>query len=138
MTGGTTAAASAPPVAASERRPTIVMIVNDDHTAHAISAYGSVVDRTPRIDEIGARGARPATFHDDDATRTTSARRAAMRIAEHLNEEDLKESPPEGLSHEEEAPWKYQRYMQDYLRRVASVPRPAAAGTEHPHHVAAD
>ena len=63
----------------------------------------------------------PATFHDDYATRTASARRAAMRIAEHLNMDDLKVPPPAGLSYEEEALWKYQRYMEDYLRCVASV-----------------
>jgi arylsulfatase A-like enzyme len=63
----------------------------------------------------------PATFTDDYATRTSSARRAAMRIAEHLNAEDLKVDPPAGLSYEEEALWKYQRYMEDYLRCVASV-----------------
>lgn len=63
----------------------------------------------------------PRTWDDDYATRTSSARRAAMRIAEHLNAEDLKQSPPPGLSYEDEAVWKYQRYMQDYLRCVASV-----------------
>ena len=63
----------------------------------------------------------PTTFHDDYATRTSSARRAALRIAEHLNAEDLKLSPPEGLGYEELALWKYQRFMQDYLACVASV-----------------
>lgn len=63
----------------------------------------------------------PATWDDDYATRTSSARRAAMRIAEHLNADDLKQDPPAGLSYEDEALWKYQRYMQDYLRCVASV-----------------
>ncbi len=63
----------------------------------------------------------PATFTDDYSTRTSSARRAAMRIAENLNEEDLKLAPPEGLSYEEDALWKYQRYMEDYLACVASV-----------------
>lgn len=63
----------------------------------------------------------PRTWDDDYATRTSSARRAAMRIAEHLNAEDLKQSPPPGLSYEDEALWKYQRYMEDYLRCVASV-----------------
>ncbi|MCP2638305.1 sulfatase [Microbacterium sp. HD4P20] len=63
----------------------------------------------------------PATWDDDYATRASSARRAAMRIAEHLNAEDLKQDPPAGLSYEDEALWKYQRYMQDYLRCVASV-----------------
>lgn len=63
----------------------------------------------------------PKTFDDDYETRTSSARRAAMRIAEHLNEEDLKQAPPEGLGYAEESLWKYQRYMEDYLRCVASV-----------------
>ncbi|WP_199044078.1 sulfatase family protein [Glycomyces salinus] len=63
----------------------------------------------------------PATFADDHATRTSSARRAAMRIAEHLNAEDLKVDPPPGLSYEDLSLWKYQRYMEDYLRCVASV-----------------
>jgi arylsulfatase A-like enzyme len=63
----------------------------------------------------------PRTWDDDYATRTSSARRAAMRIAEHLNAEDLKGSPPEGLAYADEALWKYQRYMEDYLRCVAAV-----------------
>jgi arylsulfatase A-like enzyme len=63
----------------------------------------------------------PSTFDDDYATRTSSARRAAMRIAEHLNAEDLKTDPPPGLSYQDEALWKYQRFMQDYLRCVAAV-----------------
>ncbi|MCO8273515.1 sulfatase [Actinoplanes sp. TRM 88003] len=63
----------------------------------------------------------PPTFDDDYSTRTSSARRAAMRIAEHLTLEDLKGPPPEGLTYEEEALWKYQRFMEDYLRCVASV-----------------
>lgn len=63
----------------------------------------------------------PRTWGDDYATRTASARRAAMRIAEHLNTDDLKQTPPEGLSYDDEALWKYQRYMEDYLRCVAAV-----------------
>lgn len=63
----------------------------------------------------------PATFDDDYATRSAAARHATMRIAEYLAEEDLKLTPPEGLSYEELAVWKYQRYMQDYLAVVASV-----------------
>ncbi|MER7280059.1 sulfatase [Dactylosporangium sp. NPDC000244] len=63
----------------------------------------------------------PATFFDDYATRSSSARRAAMRIAEHLSREDLKTDPPPGLSYEDEALWKYQRFMADYLACVASV-----------------
>ncbi len=63
----------------------------------------------------------PATFTDDLSGRSDTARRAAMRIAEHLTAEDLKQPVPEGLSHDEEALWKYQRYMEDYLACVASV-----------------
>ena len=60
----------------------------------------------------------PKTFWDDYSTRSVSARRAAMRVAEHLSAEDLKENPPEGLSYEEIAVWKYQQFMQDYLACV--------------------
>ena len=63
----------------------------------------------------------PETFDDDYSTRSSSARRAVMRIAENLNEEDLKVAPPEGLSYEQLALWKYQRFMEDYLACVASV-----------------
>jgi len=44
-----------------------------------------------------------------------------MRVADHLTAEDLKQPVPEGLTHDEEALWKYQRYMEDYLACVASV-----------------
>lgn len=63
----------------------------------------------------------PETFWDNYETRTSSSRRAAMRIAEHLNSADLKVAPPEGLGYDELALWKYQRFMQDYLECVASV-----------------
>jgi len=63
----------------------------------------------------------PITWDDDYATRTSSSRRAAMRIAEHLNAEDLKTDPPRGLSYEDEGLWKYQRFMEDYLRCVDAV-----------------
>ena len=63
----------------------------------------------------------PETFTDDLSTRSDSARRAAMRVAEHLTPEDLKQPVPQGLDPEQEALWKYQRYMEDYLACVASV-----------------
>ena len=40
------------------RRPNIVMILTDDHGSQAIGAYGSVLNATPRIDEIGEVGVR--------------------------------------------------------------------------------
>lgn len=40
------------------RQPNIVFILTDDHAAHAIGTYGSVVNTTPRIDEIAENGVR--------------------------------------------------------------------------------
>jgi arylsulfatase A-like enzyme len=37
-------------------RPNIVFIMSDDHAAHAISAYGSRVNRTPNIDRLAKEG----------------------------------------------------------------------------------
>jgi len=39
------------------RRPNIIFIMSDDHAAHAISAYGSRVNRTPNIDRLARDGA---------------------------------------------------------------------------------
>jgi arylsulfatase A-like enzyme len=44
--------------AAGKDRPNILYIMADDHASHAISAYGSVINRTPNIDRIGAGGMR--------------------------------------------------------------------------------
>src|SRR5690625_4272602 len=46
---------------------------------------------------------------------------AIMRIDQDLFKEDLKEDPPENLSPAELKSWKYQRYIKDYLRVVASI-----------------
>ena len=39
-------------------RPNIVFILSDDHAAHAISAYGSMINHTPHIDRLAEEGAR--------------------------------------------------------------------------------
>ncbi|MHA6513420.1 sulfatase family protein [Tessaracoccus sp. Z1128] len=39
-------------------RPNLIFIMSDDHAAHAISAYGSRVNRTPHIDRLAAEGIR--------------------------------------------------------------------------------
>lgn len=44
--------------AAAAERPNILFIFSDDHAQHAISAYGSKVNKTPNIDRIAAGGAR--------------------------------------------------------------------------------
>src|SRR5207237_4611091 len=46
-----------PVVAGGADRPNIVFIMSDDHAAHAISAYGSRVNRTPNIDRLARDGA---------------------------------------------------------------------------------
>ena len=44
-------------VAAGADRPNIIFIMTDDHAAHAISAYGSRVNKTPHLDRIAREGA---------------------------------------------------------------------------------
>ncbi|MDB6121877.1 MAG: arylsulfatase family protein, partial [Pedosphaera sp.] len=63
----------------------------------------------------------PETFNDDFKTRSSAATEATMRIDRDLTPNDLKQKPPEGLSSEALKKWKYQRYIKDYLRCIASV-----------------
>ncbi len=44
--------------ASAADRPNIIFIMSDDHAAHAISAYGSKVNRTPNIDRLAREGMR--------------------------------------------------------------------------------
>jgi arylsulfatase A-like enzyme len=46
--------------AAGSKRPNILYIMSDDHAAHAISAYGSKINKTPNIDRLAAGGMRLA------------------------------------------------------------------------------
>src|SRR2546425_5028563 len=39
-------------------RPNILFIMSDDHAAHAMSCYGSVVNQTPNLDRIAREGVR--------------------------------------------------------------------------------
>src|SRR5260221_6999389 len=43
---------------ATGERPNILYIMADDHASHAISAYGSRINRTPNIDRIAKEGMR--------------------------------------------------------------------------------
>jgi len=63
----------------------------------------------------------PETFDDDYATRCDAAREQRMTVEQHLTPQDLKEPPPDGLEGQALKKWKYQRYIKDYLRCVASV-----------------
>ncbi|HQH63543.1 MAG TPA: sulfatase-like hydrolase/transferase, partial [Clostridiales bacterium] len=40
------------------KQPNILFIMSDDHAAHAIGCYGSVINRTPNIDRIAEGGMR--------------------------------------------------------------------------------
>ncbi len=63
----------------------------------------------------------PETFDDDYANRARAAAEATMRIDRDLTLKDLKQPVPPGLTPAEEKSWKYQRYIVDYLRCVASI-----------------
>ncbi|MCE9612282.1 MAG: sulfatase [Chthoniobacter sp.] len=63
----------------------------------------------------------PATFGDDYASRSSAASEATMRIDRDLTNNDTKGAPPAGLEGLALKKWKYQRYMKDYLRCVASM-----------------
>ena len=63
----------------------------------------------------------PETFDDDYSNRAAAAAAARMRVESDLNAEDLKVPVPEGLTPAEEKSWKYQRYIKDYLRCIASI-----------------
>ena len=43
---------------APKKRPNIIFIMSDDHASHAISAYGSKINKTPNIDRIAQGGTR--------------------------------------------------------------------------------
>jgi len=63
----------------------------------------------------------PEAFDDEYATRCDAAREQAMTIERHLTKSDVKQDPPAGLEGEALKKWKYERYIKDYLRCVASV-----------------
>jgi arylsulfatase A-like enzyme len=90
----------------------------------------------------------PETFNDDYKTRSAAAPEATMRIDKNLTRSDLKIKPPPGLkpkeltqwnqtvdmemevdiegekktlTGQELKKWKYQKYIKDYLRCIASV-----------------
>jgi arylsulfatase A-like enzyme len=63
----------------------------------------------------------PAGLRDDYSTRTDAAHEARMTIRNNLNRRDLKADPPPGLKGDDLLKWKYQRFIKDYLRCVASI-----------------
>ena len=63
----------------------------------------------------------PDTFRDDLAGRAEVVRAVEMRMLDLDPVVDLKATVPDGLTLDEEIDWRYQRYIKDYLRVVASM-----------------
>ena len=63
----------------------------------------------------------PDTFRDDLVGRAEVVQAVKMRMLDLDPIIDLKSPVPEGLSLDEEIDWRYQRYIKDYLRVVASI-----------------
>ena len=62
----------------------------------------------------------PPTLFDDYDTRSQAAREALCHMMD-LDMRDLKIPVPEGLSRDDEIRWRYQQYIKEYLRVVASI-----------------
>ncbi len=65
--------------------------------------------------------AEPETMWDDHATRAGVVQAMKMRLLDLDPIVDLKSPVPPGLSEDEEIRWRYQRYIKDYLRTIASI-----------------
>ncbi|HEX7745229.1 MAG TPA: sulfatase [Micromonosporaceae bacterium] len=63
----------------------------------------------------------PVTLFDDHAGHASAARAARMRVDGDLTEGDLKQPVPPDLSGAARTRWLLRRYLQDYLRCVASL-----------------
>lgn len=63
----------------------------------------------------------PETFNDNYENRSSAAKEAWMRVDKNLNFYDVKQQEPTGLSDTQLKSWKYQRYIKDYLKCIASI-----------------
>ncbi|MFV1989557.1 MAG: sulfatase [Acidimicrobiales bacterium] len=63
----------------------------------------------------------PETFRDDLAGRAKVVQAVRMRMMDLDPVTDLKSLVPDGLTLDQEVSWRYQRYIKDYLRVVASI-----------------
>lgn len=64
----------------------------------------------------------PDTLRDDYATRSPAAAAAEMRVDGHMIPGyDFKNTEPAGLEGDARLKWRYQEYIKDYLRCIASV-----------------
>ncbi len=63
----------------------------------------------------------PETFDDDHSHRASPARTCNMSILKTLTRNDVKAPFPKGLTPHQLKVWKYERFIKDYLRCIASV-----------------
>jgi arylsulfatase A-like enzyme len=63
----------------------------------------------------------PETFDDDYKNRGTAARDQEMTVERHLTATDVKQPIPAGLEGAALKKWKYERFIKDYLKCIASV-----------------
>jgi arylsulfatase A-like enzyme len=63
----------------------------------------------------------PETMFDDNDTRAAVVQAMEMHLLDLDPIIDLKSPVPEGLLRDEEIRWRYQRYIKDYLRTIASI-----------------
>ena len=85
IAGVVVAAVMVPANVLAQTRPNIIFIMTDDHAAHAISAYGSKVNKTPNIDRLAREGALLTNVFATNSICTPS--RAAILTGQysHLN-----------------------------------------------------
>ncbi|MBV7334893.1 sulfatase [Chloroflexi bacterium TSY] len=63
----------------------------------------------------------PSTFHDDYNNRSAAAAMTTEQVAIMHKKNHTPETPPEGLTPNEQKQWNYQSFIKGYLRCVASV-----------------
>lgn len=66
-------------------RTNIIFIMSDDHAAHAISAYGSRVNRTPHLDRIADEGVRMDAVYCTNAICSPSRASILTGTYSHIN-----------------------------------------------------
>lgn len=71
--------------ASGAERPNILYIMSDDHAAHAISAYGSRVNKTPNIDRLANEGALLTSVFATNSICTPSRATIITGQYSHLN-----------------------------------------------------
>ncbi|WP_227993893.1 sulfatase [Pseudactinotalea sp. HY160] len=76
---------SADMTATPRRRPNLVFVMSDDHAAHAISAYGGRLNRTPNLDRIATEGVLMGSVYCTNSLCTPSRASILTGTYSHVN-----------------------------------------------------